>query len=66
MAIFLIRKLISEDKVPGIAEVECPSCEFVNSFKVKSYLGEAGSETEECSQCGAKVAFRWEKEGRKG
>ncbi len=59
--------LISKGKNPGIAEVACPDCGFVNSFKVKSYLGEAGVEPgRECSQCGATIAFFWELEVRKG
>lgn len=55
--------LVSQGKIPGIAEVKCPCCGFVNSFKVKSYLGgQIGHETTtKCSSCDAQIAFRWEK-----
>lgn len=59
--------LIKAGRVPSIAEVPCPYCGFVNTYKVKSYLGETGHETAtECGCCGAQIAWRWEKEVRVG
>lgn len=54
--------LIKQGRVPGIAEVKCPSCGAKNSFKVKSYLGPTGTEMQECSTCSAQIAFAWRKE----
>ncbi len=59
--------LIKRGRTPGIAEVECPQCGCVNSYKVKVHLGEAGVETDTlCNFCGAQLAFKWEKVGRIG
>ncbi len=59
--------LVKAGRVPSIAKVECPTCGTVNSYQVKSYLGETGHETAtKCCLCDAQIAFRWEKEVRVG